>query len=91
MGGGIAQVVARVGIDVTVLEPTEDLLARGRERVDASTGRAVERGKLDPEEREALVGVEALVEEDAVLPEHRVWRGVELNRDLGHTFGQVFS
>src|SRR5213080_3891638 len=56
MGSGIAHVVALVGIDVTVLEPTEDLLARGRERLDASTGRAVERGKLDPEERDALVG-----------------------------------
>jgi len=56
MGSGIAHVVARVGIDVTVVEPTEDLLARGRERLDASTGRAVERGKLDPEERDALVG-----------------------------------
>jgi len=32
MGSGIAHVVARVGIDVTVLEPTEDLLASGRER-----------------------------------------------------------
>ncbi len=56
MGSGIAEVVARVGIDVTVLEPTEELLARGRERVEASTGRAVERGKLEPEERDAVVG-----------------------------------
>ncbi len=55
MGSGIAQVVARVEIDVTVLEPTEELLARGRGRVDASTGRAVERGKLAPEDRDALV------------------------------------
>ena len=56
MGSGIAHVVALVGIDVTVLEPTDDLLARGRERLDASTGRAVVRGRLDPEERDALVG-----------------------------------
>ena len=55
MGSGIAQVVARVEIDVTVLEPTEELLARGRGRVDASIGRAVERGKLAPEDRDALV------------------------------------
>jgi 3-hydroxybutyryl-CoA dehydrogenase len=56
MGSGIAQVLAGVGIEVVVLEPTEELLARGRERVDASTGRAVERGKLDHRERDALVG-----------------------------------
>jgi 3-hydroxybutyryl-CoA dehydrogenase len=56
MGSGIAQVLAGVGIEVVVLEPTEELLARGRERVDASTGRAVERGKLDHQERDALVG-----------------------------------
>jgi 3-hydroxybutyryl-CoA dehydrogenase len=56
MGSGIAEVVSRVGVEVIVLEPTEELLARGRERVDASTGRAVERGKLDQRERDALVG-----------------------------------
>ena len=55
MGSGIAQVLAGVGIQVVVLEPTEELLARGHERVDASTGRAVVRGKLDHQERDALV------------------------------------
>ena len=55
MGSGIAEVVSRVGVEVVVLEPTEELLAHGRERVDASTGRAVERGKLDRQERDALV------------------------------------
>jgi 3-hydroxybutyryl-CoA dehydrogenase len=55
MGSGIAQVLAGVGIEVVVLEPTEELLARGRERVDASTDRAVQRGKLDHQERDALV------------------------------------
>ncbi|HZT10989.1 MAG TPA: 3-hydroxybutyryl-CoA dehydrogenase [Actinomycetota bacterium] len=56
MGSGIAQVLAGAGIEVVVLEPSEELLARGRERVDASTGRAVERGKLDDQARDALVG-----------------------------------
>src|SRR6476659_1135009 len=55
MGSGIAQVLAGAGIEVVVLEPTEELLAGGRERVDASTGRAVERGKLDRQERDALL------------------------------------
>jgi 3-hydroxybutyryl-CoA dehydrogenase len=55
MGSGIAEVVARVGIDVTVMEPTQDLLARGRERIEASTTRAVDRGKLDPTTRDELL------------------------------------
>jgi 3-hydroxybutyryl-CoA dehydrogenase len=55
MGSGIAEVVARAGIGVTVMEPTEELLARGRERIEASTGRAVERGKLDPTGRDELL------------------------------------
>jgi 3-hydroxybutyryl-CoA dehydrogenase len=56
MGSGIAEVVARVAIAVTVLEPTDELLARGRERIEASTGRAVERGKLDAAGRDELLG-----------------------------------
>jgi 3-hydroxybutyryl-CoA dehydrogenase len=56
MGSGIAEVVARAGIAVSVLEPTDELLARGRERIEASTGRAVERGKLDASERDAVLG-----------------------------------
>jgi 3-hydroxybutyryl-CoA dehydrogenase len=56
MGSGIAEVVARAGIAVSVLEPTEELLARGRERIEASTRRAVERGKLDASERDAVLG-----------------------------------
>jgi 3-hydroxybutyryl-CoA dehydrogenase len=56
MGSGIAEVVARVAIGVTVLEPTEELLSRGRERIEASTGHAVERGKLDATSRDDLLG-----------------------------------
>lgn len=54
MGSGIAEVVARAGIDVTVSEPTQDLLAAGLARIEASTGRAAERGKLSATERDAI-------------------------------------
>ncbi len=74
MGSGIAEVVARVGIDVTVLEPSQDLLEPGRARVEASTGRAVERGKLTDVDRDAILGrihgatdVAALAEVDLVI------------------------
>ncbi len=56
MGAGIAEVVARVGISVTVLEPTQDLVDAGRGRIEASTARAVERGRLSEADRQALLG-----------------------------------
>jgi 3-hydroxybutyryl-CoA dehydrogenase len=55
MGSGIAEVLAAAGIDVTVLEPTDALLAAGRERVQASTGRAVARGKMEAGDRAELL------------------------------------
>jgi 3-hydroxybutyryl-CoA dehydrogenase len=74
MGSGIAEVVARVAIRVTVLEPTDELLALGRERIEASTGRAVERGRLDPDSRDDLLAridgttrVEDLAEVELVI------------------------
>jgi 3-hydroxybutyryl-CoA dehydrogenase len=56
MGSGIAEVCARNGLDVVVLEATRDLLDRGLSRVDASMLRAVERGRLQDAERTAAVG-----------------------------------
>jgi 3-hydroxybutyryl-CoA dehydrogenase len=56
MGAGIAEVVARVGIEVTVLEPSRELLEAGRERIEVSTARAVERGRLSEADRGALIG-----------------------------------
>ncbi|MDQ7828391.1 MAG: 3-hydroxybutyryl-CoA dehydrogenase [Armatimonadota bacterium] len=47
MGSGIAETCARAGYRVVVREVSADLLARGLARIDASLGRAVERGKLD--------------------------------------------
>jgi 3-hydroxybutyryl-CoA dehydrogenase len=74
MGSGIAEVVARVGIDVVVLEPTEDLLEAGLERIETSTARAVERGRLTEADRTSIVGriggvtqPEGLAEVDLVL------------------------
>jgi 3-hydroxybutyryl-CoA dehydrogenase len=55
MGSGIAEVLAAAGIDVTVLEPTDALLAAGRERIEASTGRAVARGKMEAGDRAGLL------------------------------------
>jgi 3-hydroxybutyryl-CoA dehydrogenase len=56
MGSGIVEVAARAGQRVVFLEADEDLVEAGRERVDASTLRAVERGKLAPGDREEVLG-----------------------------------
>ena len=56
MGSGIAEVVARAGVEVTFVEASEDLVARGRERIEASLERAVERGKITPQERAEALG-----------------------------------
>ena len=56
MGSGIVEVVARIGLDVVYLEPSDGLVDAGRERVETSTGRALERGKLTAEDRDAILG-----------------------------------
>jgi 3-hydroxybutyryl-CoA dehydrogenase len=53
MGSGIAEVSARAGYPVTVREVSETLLRRGLERIDASMARAVQRGKLTAQDRDA--------------------------------------
>ncbi|MDQ7819481.1 MAG: 3-hydroxybutyryl-CoA dehydrogenase [Armatimonadota bacterium] len=53
MGAGIAEVCARGGYEVTVVEVTDDLLARGLRRVEESMRRAVERGKITADEMAA--------------------------------------
>jgi len=56
MGSGIVEVLARAGADVTYVEGSDELVNRGRASIERSVGRAVERGKLDPAEAEALLG-----------------------------------
>lgn len=55
MGAGIAEVLARGGLDVVGIEINDDALARGKDNLEGSTGRAVKRGKLTAEgQREIL-------------------------------------
>ena len=56
MGSGIVEVLARAGADVTYVESTDELVARGRDSIERSVGRAVDRGKLDTADAEALFG-----------------------------------
>jgi len=55
MGSGIAEVCARSGRSVRVVEVDESSLARGRARIEASVRRAVAAGKLAEEEADAAL------------------------------------
>jgi 3-hydroxybutyryl-CoA dehydrogenase len=56
MGAGITEVIARNGYQVIASESTTAALEHGRGSLEASTGRAVSRGKLTEEDRTALLG-----------------------------------
>jgi 3-hydroxybutyryl-CoA dehydrogenase len=56
MGSGIAESVARAGIEVTVRDVDTTAVAAARKRIEASLQRAVAGGKLDGEESYAVLG-----------------------------------
>jgi 3-hydroxybutyryl-CoA dehydrogenase len=56
MGAGIAEVLARGGLQVTAIEADPGALARGMASLDASLGRAVARGKLTSAEQAEILG-----------------------------------
>lgn len=55
MGSGIAEVCARRGLDVVVVDADEPSVKAGRTRVEGSLATAVRRGKLDAEAAEAAL------------------------------------
>ena len=56
MGAGIAEVLARAGVEVVGVEPTPAGLERASAHLAASTGRAVARGKLTDEQAAQVLG-----------------------------------
>jgi 3-hydroxybutyryl-CoA dehydrogenase len=56
MGAGIAEVAARAGVDVVVVESDNDAAARGRRRLTASLDRAVTSGRLSEQKRDSALG-----------------------------------
>lgn len=74
MGSGIAEVSAKAGYSTVIREVEEGFLARGRERIERSLGKAVDKGKLEADERDAALSrisgtteLEALAECDLVI------------------------
>ncbi|MEZ5313114.1 MAG: 3-hydroxybutyryl-CoA dehydrogenase [Thermoanaerobaculia bacterium] len=54
MGSGIAEVAAKAGLETVVREVTQELLDKGLARIRKSLDRAVDKGKLGAEERDAV-------------------------------------
>ncbi len=55
MGGGIAEVCIKAGVDVVVWEISDELVERSRAGIERSLGKAVDRGKLDAGDRDAAL------------------------------------
>ncbi|MBE9505203.1 MAG: 3-hydroxybutyryl-CoA dehydrogenase [Chloroflexi bacterium] len=55
MGSGIAEISAKAGYDVVVVEVAEEYLKKGLSRMEASTQKAVDKGKSTAEERTAAL------------------------------------
>jgi 3-hydroxybutyryl-CoA dehydrogenase len=56
MGSGIAEVCARAGLEVTVVEVDSDAAERGRTRISTSLATGVRRAKLTEDEASAAIG-----------------------------------
>ncbi len=56
MGSGIAEVCAKAGLDTVVREVSQELVDKGLARIQGSLNKAVEKGKLDAEARDAALG-----------------------------------
>ena len=72
MGGGIAEVCAKAGVDTIVVEVSDELVERSREGIERSLDKAVEREKLDPEGREAALSRLVFATDRAVLADREL-------------------
>ena len=92
MGSGIAEVCARSGVDVTVVEVDDARLEQTRAKIDKSLDRAVSAGRLEADDREAagerlaystsledLAGSDAAIE--AVVEDEKTKRELFLELD----------
>ena len=89
MGAGIVEVFARGGLQVVGVETTEELAERGRGILQASTDRAVSRGRLEKAEQQEILGrVTITTAMGDLAPADLVVEAVPEVMDLKH---QVFS
>lgn len=67
MGAGIAEVLARIGVNVIGVESDDEAAARGRANLEHSTSRALDRGKLTASDRDELLARVAIGSDLAAL------------------------
>ncbi len=74
MGSGIAEISAKAGMDVRILEVSDEAARAGEGRIRKSLDRAVQKEKISPEERDAVLGrisfttqVEEMADRDLVI------------------------
>ena len=58
MGAGIAEVCARAELATVVREVSEEFLENGMSRIEKSLTRAVDKGKMESEQRDAVLDAE---------------------------------
>lgn len=72
MGGGIAEVCAKAGVDTIVVEVSDEFVNRSRQGIERSLDKAVEREKLDLEGREAALSRLVFATDRAVLADREL-------------------
>ena len=83
MGAGIAEVLARNGLDVIAVEAGLAAAAHGRQLIENSTARALSRGKLSEDDRNALLGrIRIATDLDQLAPADLVVEAVPEKLDL---------
>jgi 3-hydroxybutyryl-CoA dehydrogenase len=89
MGSGIAEVCARAGLDVTVLELDSGALAAGRQRIEGSLARATKAGKLSEADQAAALSRMAFSTDHHDLADRQmvVEAVVESEPEKLHVFG----
>ena len=77
MGGGIAQVAADKGVNVILLDATQELADKGRHKIDQSLQKLVEKGRhFSEEEKRARTGIPYSAAEIDPLQEEAARAGV---------------
>lgn len=87
MGSGIAHVAATSGLSVTLLDVSEDLARKGLAAVEKGLSRAIEKGKLDPAEKDAVlarirIGADLSLASDADMAIEAVVENVDVKKDV---------
>ncbi|HOT24300.1 MAG TPA: 3-hydroxyacyl-CoA dehydrogenase NAD-binding domain-containing protein [Thermoleophilia bacterium] len=87
MGAGIAQVSAQAGIEVVMIDVADEFVARGMAAIQKGLGRLVDKGRMQPDERDAALariatGLSVEDGADADLFIEAAPESVELKSDL---------